>query len=73
MKRYVRRVRPRPATAYLELVFEPGECLQWDWADCGTLPVGQCTRRLHAFVLHHSQTVVIEGPTHRRPMSGDEP
>lgn len=24
-------------------------------------------------LLHHSQTVVIEGPTHRRPMPGDEP
>jgi transposase len=51
VKRYVRLVRPRPAPAYLELVFGPGECLQWDWADCGTLPVGQCRRRLYAFVM----------------------
>ena len=51
VKRYVRLVRPRNAPAYLDLAFAPGECLQWDWAECGTLPVGQSTRRLYAFVM----------------------
>jgi len=51
VKRYVRAVRPRPAKPYLDLVFEPGECVQWDWADCGTLGVGQTSRRLYAFLM----------------------
>lgn len=51
LKRYVREVRPRPVRPYLEPLFEPGECVQWDWADCGTLAVGQASRRLYAFVM----------------------
>lgn len=51
VKRHVRLVRPRPRPAYLELAFAPGECLQWDWAECGTLTVGSTTRRLYGFIM----------------------
>jgi len=62
VKRYVRQIRPREMPAYLDLAFAPGECLQWDWAECGTLSVGQTTRRLYAFlmVLCYSRMLYVE-------------
>lgn len=51
VKHYVRQIRPAAAPAYLTLDFTPGECFQWDWADCGSVPVGQGVRRLSAFLM----------------------
>ena len=56
VKDYVARVRPKPRPAYLKLHFEPGDCAQVDWGECGLVPVktsGGATirRRLYVFVM----------------------
>jgi len=51
VKRLVRRLRPRPGKAFLELSFGPGEAAQIDWTHCGYLRVGSATRRLSCFVM----------------------
>ena len=48
---YVRRIRPRAAPAFLKLSFEPGECAQVDWGECGSVAVGETRRRLSFFVM----------------------
>ncbi len=48
---YVRRVRPRPAPAFLKLSFEPGEAAQVDWGEWRSVAVGQTRRRLSFFVM----------------------
>ncbi len=51
VKRYVRRIRPRRAPAFLRLVFAPGECAQVDWGSYGSIRVGETQRRLSFFVM----------------------
>jgi transposase len=51
VKAYVRTVRPRRQPAFLTLAFAPGACAQVDWGSCGSVRVGQTTRRLRCFVL----------------------
>ena len=62
VKRYVHQVRPQPVRPSLKLVFEPGECVQWDWADCGKLQVGNTSRRLYGFVMVmcHSRMMYVQ-------------
>lgn len=51
IKRYVRKVRPRRAPAFLKLEFAPGECAQVDWGSYGSIRVGETQRRLSFFVM----------------------
>jgi len=62
VKRYVRKVRPRRAKAYLKLAFAPGECAQVDWGSYGTVTVGQTKRQLSFFamVLCYSRMLFVE-------------
>jgi len=62
VKRYVRKVRPRRAKAYLKLVFAPGECAQVDWGSYGAVNVGRSRRRLSFFVmvLCYSRMLYVE-------------
>ena len=62
VKRYVRRVRPRRAPAYLKLSFAPGECAQVDWGSFGSVSVGHTRRRLSFFVmvLCYSRMMYVE-------------
>ncbi len=62
VKRLVKRIRPKPAAAFLELVFAPGEAVQVDWTFCGYLKVGSASRRLSCFVmvLCHSRRLYVE-------------
>jgi transposase len=62
VKQYVRKVRPRPAKAFLKLAFRPGEAAQVDWGSYGTVPVGSATRRLSFFVmvLCYSRLMYVE-------------
>ena len=49
---YLRHVRPqRPPTTYLKLHFDPGQCAQVDWGECGTLTIGKTKRKLQVFVM----------------------
>lgn len=62
VKRYVRRVRPRPREAFLTLNFAPGQCAQLDWGQFGTVALGDTRRRLSFFVmvLCHSRQMYLE-------------
>jgi transposase len=62
VKRYVRKVRPRGAPAFLKLEFAPGECVQVDWGSYGPVRVGETQRRLSFFVmvLCHSRQMYLE-------------
>ncbi len=51
VKDYVHGIRPRRQPAFLKLDFAPGECAQVDWGSCGTVRVGNTTRRLSFFVM----------------------
>jgi transposase len=62
IKDYVHHVRPPRAPAFLTLAFAPGECVQVDWGQFGTIPVGNTTRRLSFFaaVLCYSRKLYVE-------------
>jgi transposase len=62
VKRYVRKVRPRRAKAFLKLAFAPGACAQVDWGSYGTVAVGQTKRRLSFFVMYlcYSRMLFVE-------------
>ena len=62
VKTYVRTVRPQRQPALLTLAFAPGECAQVDWGSCGSVQVGQTTRRLSVFglVLCSSRLMYVE-------------
>jgi transposase len=50
LRRYLLKIRPNRGRVYQEVIYEPGEALQVDWGDCGTLTFGQTTRRVSVFV-----------------------
>jgi transposase len=62
VRRYVRKVRPATARAFLTLQFAPGECLQVDWGSFGWIQVGEHRRRLSFFagVLSFSRMLYLE-------------
>jgi transposase len=62
VKRFVNKVRPKRATAYLKLAFAPGECGQVDWGSFGSVNVGNTRRRLSFFVmvLCYSRLMYVE-------------
>jgi transposase len=39
-----------PPPGFLKLAFEPGDCMQIDWATHGLMRIGECLRKLHYFV-----------------------
>ncbi len=51
LRDYVAQVRPKRQTPYLTLNFEPGQTAQVDFAECGFINVGECRRKLYAFVM----------------------
>jgi len=62
IRRYLRRIRPARGRVYQEVHYEPGEAIQIDWGECGTVPVGQTRRRVSVFVavLCYSRLIYIE-------------
>lgn len=62
LKRFVRQVRPKPASAFLTLQFAPGECAQVDWGSAGLIQVGSTRRRVSFFVmvLCYSRRLYVE-------------
>ncbi len=62
VKKYVRKVRPRRAPAFLTLAFAPGECAQVDWGSYGSVNVGSTRRKLSFFVmvLCYSRMMYVE-------------
>lgn len=62
LKDYVRTVRPVRREAFLKLTFAPGDCVQVDWGEYGSIGVGSTRRRLSFFVmvLCHSRLLYVE-------------
>jgi transposase len=50
VRRYLRRVRPARGRVYQEVHYEPGEAMQVDWGDCGSLSISRTKRRVSVFV-----------------------
>jgi transposase len=59
---FIATVRPVRHKAYLKLAFEPGDCMQIDWATHGLMRIGDCTRKPHYFatVLCYSRLLFVE-------------
>jgi transposase len=62
VRRYLRTVRPARGRVYREVHYEPGQAMQVDWGDCGTVQVGSTTRNVSVFVavLCYSRLIYIE-------------
>lgn len=61
--KYVQGIRPsRSIDAYLRLETRPGEFAQVDWANVGTIPIGNAKRKLSCFamVLSYSRMLYLE-------------
>lgn len=48
---HVRLLRPPAKEAYLTLKFDPGECAQVDFGECGRIRLGNTIRKFHVFVM----------------------
>lgn len=59
---YLSMVRPKHREVFLRIETAPGEQMQVDWANCGTIVMGQSVRKLSAFVavLSFSRQMYVE-------------
>lgn len=59
---YLREVRPRKKEVFLRTETLPGEYAQVDWANCGTIQIGNAVRKLSCFVmvLSYSRMMYLE-------------
>lgn len=59
---YLRELRPAVRPAYLRLETQPGEFAQVDWANVGTIAIGNARRKLSCFVmvLSYSRMMYLE-------------
>jgi len=62
LKEHLRTLRPEKPKAFLRLETQPGEFGQVDWANVGTIRIGNATRKLSCFVmvLSHSRMMYAE-------------
>ena len=62
VRRYLRQVRPVRGRVYQEVHYEPGQTLQVDWGECGSLTVGSTKRKVSVFVavLCYSRMLYLE-------------
>lgn len=62
VRNYLRKTRPARGRVYQEVEYPPGEAMQVDWGDCGSVPVGACRRKVYAFVavLCFSRLIYLE-------------
>lgn len=62
LKEHLRTLRPEKPKAFLRLETQPGEFAQVDWANVGTIRIGNATRKLSCFVmvLSHSRMMYAE-------------
>ncbi len=58
---YLESIRPKTAPAFLKLHFDPGECAQVDWGECGSIHIGNVKHKLQVFVmvLCHSRLLYL--------------
>lgn len=62
LKNYLGKIRPTKKEAFVRIETEPGEQAQVDWADFGTIKVGDTIKRLSCFVmvLSYSRLMYVE-------------
>ena len=62
VRRYLQKVRPARGRVYQEVQYDPGQAMQVDWGSCGTVQVGDTTRKVSVFVavLCYSRLIYIE-------------
>jgi len=62
LQRYLKTLRRKPKEVFLRIETPPGEQAQVDWANCGSVQIGQVRRNLSAFVmvLSHSRRMYVE-------------
>ena len=62
VRRYLEKVRPSRGRVYQEVLYDPGQAMQVDWGSCGTVKVGDTTRKVSVFVavLCYSRLIYIE-------------
>ena len=59
LKELLRTLRPEKPKAFLRIETQPGEFAQVDWANVGTIAVGNATRKLSCFVMVMSYSRVM--------------
>ena len=59
---YLREIRPKSREAFLRIETLPGEYAQADWANCGSVQIGNAWRKLSCFVmvLSYSRMLYLE-------------
>jgi transposase len=62
VREYLRQVRPDRRRVYQEVNYEPGQAMQVDWGECGSVQVGTTKRKVSVFVaaLCYSRLLFIE-------------
>ena len=62
LKEHLRTLRPEKPKAFLRIETQPGEFAQVDWANIGTIVIGNAPRKLSCFVivLSHSRMMYAE-------------
>jgi transposase len=62
VRRYLRTIRPPRGRVYQEVHYEPGQAMQVDWGECGSVTIGNTTRKVSVFVaaLCYSRMLYIE-------------
>jgi transposase len=62
VREYVRQVRPDRRRVYQEVHYEPGQAMQVDWGECGSVQIGTTKRKVSVFVaaLCYSRLLFIE-------------
>ena len=62
VRRYLHAIRPPRGRVYQEVHYEPAQAMQVDWGECGTVKIGNTTRKVSVFVavLCHSRMLHIE-------------
>ena len=62
VRRYVRTIRAARGRVYQEVQYEPGQAMQVDWGECGSLEVENTRRKVSVFVavLCYSRLIYVE-------------
>jgi hypothetical protein len=59
VREYLREVRPDRRRVYLEVHYEPGQAMQVDWGECGSVQVGATSRMLSRSCSLSGSTVIL--------------
>ena len=62
LRNYLRSIRPHSGRVYQDITYSPGEAVQIDWGDVGSIKINNTVRRISVFVgvLCYSRMLYIE-------------